>query len=98
VEQVAQARQLLAELAVGEVVVEEHSRRLVAPVSGGGSTLVEVLRRLDAAGLTVLDVALRRPTLDDVFLSLTGHAAEDDAAAAAAGAAGSARITKEPAR
>jgi ABC-2 type transport system ATP-binding protein len=53
---------LLAELAVGEVVVEEHSRRLVAPVSGGGSTLVEVLRRLDAAGLTVLDVALRRPT------------------------------------
>jgi ABC-2 type transport system ATP-binding protein len=98
VEQVAQARQLLAELAVGEVVVEEHSRRLVAPVSGGGSTLVEVLRRLDAAGLTVLDVALRRPTLDDVFLSLTGHAAEDDAAAAAAGATGSARITKEPAR
>ena len=97
VEQVETARGLLAELAVGEVVVEEHSRRLVAPVSGGGQTLVEVLRRLDAAGLTVLDVALRRPTLDDVFLSLTGHAAEDDAAAEAA-AAGSAPLVKEPAR
>jgi ABC-2 type transport system ATP-binding protein len=77
--QVDPARALLAELAVGEVVVEQHSRRLVAPVSGGGQVLVEVLRRLDGAGLTVLDVALRRPTLDDVFLTLTGHAAEDTA-------------------
>ncbi len=84
-EQVEPARSVLAELATGEVVVEHHTRRLTAPVSGGGQTLVEVLRRLDAAGLTVLDVALRRPTLDDVFLSLTGHAAEAlDAASASA--------------
>jgi ABC-2 type transport system ATP-binding protein len=87
-EQVEPARSVLLELAVGEVVVEHHTRRLTAPVSGGGQTLVEVLRRLDAAGLTVLDVALRRPTLDDVFLSLTGHAADAidvlDAAAAPA--------------
>jgi ABC-2 type transport system ATP-binding protein len=76
VEQVGTARALLAELAVGDVVVEQHTRKLVAPVSGGGQTLVEVLRRLDTAGVRVLDVALRRPTLDDVFLSLTGHAAE----------------------
>jgi ABC-2 type transport system ATP-binding protein len=40
--------------------------------------LVEVLRRLDTAGVQVLDVALRRPTLDDVFLSLTGHATASD--------------------
>ena len=40
---------------------------------GGGKTLVEALSRLDAEQVTVLDVALRRPTLDDVFLSLTGH-------------------------
>ena len=39
--------------------------------------LADALRRLDGAGITVLDVGLRRPTLDDVFLSLTGHAAEE---------------------
>jgi ABC-2 type transport system ATP-binding protein len=41
------------------------------------------LRLLDGAGISVLDVALRRPTLDDVFLTLTGHAAETDTAAPA---------------
>jgi ABC-2 type transport system ATP-binding protein len=84
VEQLEPARTVLAEVAAGEIVVEQHTRRLTAPVSGGGQTLVEVLRRLDAAHLTVLDVALRRPTLDDVFLSLTGHAADDAATAAPA--------------
>ena len=37
----------------------------------------QALRRLDVEGVTVLDVGLHRPTLDDVFLSLTGHATED---------------------
>jgi len=70
---VAAAREVLGRLAVGEVAVEEQSRRLTAPVTGGGPTLVEALRQLDAAGVTVLDVGLRRPTLDDVFMTLTGH-------------------------
>jgi ABC-2 type transport system ATP-binding protein len=74
------ARDVLGRLAVGEVVVEEHTRTLTAPVTGGGSALIDALRGLDSARVTVLDVALRRPTLDDVFLSLTGHAAEDAAA------------------
>ena len=72
------ARAVLAERAAGPVVVDEHSRRLTAPVSGGAGVLVDTLRRLDAEAITVLDVALRRPTLDDVFLSLTGHASSDD--------------------
>jgi ABC-2 type transport system ATP-binding protein len=80
-DELAPARTSLSALAVGEVVVEEHTRRLTAPVSGGGAVLVEVLRRLDGAGIGVLDVALRRPTLDDVFLSLTGHAAQETAPA-----------------
>ena len=67
------ARAVLAEVASGDVLVEEHTRRLTAPVTGGGKVLVEALARLDAAGIDVLDVALRRPTLDDVFLTLTGH-------------------------
>jgi ABC-2 type transport system ATP-binding protein len=42
-------------------------------------TIVEAVRRLDQAGVDVDDIALRRPTLDDVFLTLTGHAAEERA-------------------
>jgi ABC-2 type transport system ATP-binding protein len=71
-----QARALLGELSVGEVVVEEHSRTLTAPVQGGAGALMAALRSLDAAGVEVLDVGLRRPTLDDVFLTLTGRTAE----------------------
>ncbi len=70
------ARQVLAGLSVGDVQVEQGSRRLVAPVSGGAGVLLEALRQLDAAGVAILDVGLRRPTLDDVFLSLTGQPAE----------------------
>jgi ABC-2 type transport system ATP-binding protein len=40
--------------------------------------MLEALRSLDAAGIHLDDIALRRPTLDDVFLSLTGHVAEND--------------------
>ena len=76
-DQLAQARHELADLADGAVSVDEHSRRLTAPVRGGAGVLTEALRRFAAAGIDVLDVALRRPTLDDVFLTLTGHAAEE---------------------
>ena len=76
-EELAVAERVLAELAIGAVKVHDHTRRVTAPVSGGSGVLVEALRRLDAARVTVLDVALRRPTLDDVFLTLTGHAAEE---------------------
>ncbi len=52
-----------------------------------GGTIVEAVRRLSAAGVGVDDLALRRPTLDDVFLSLTGHAVEERAEEAEAEAA-----------
>ncbi len=47
--------------------------------SGGSSVLIDAVRRLDAAGVTVDDLALRRPSLDDVFMALTGHVAEEAA-------------------
>jgi len=50
---------------------------LLAAVSRRDGTVAEALRRLDDGGVDVADLALRRPTLDDVFLTLTGHAAED---------------------
>ena len=52
-----------------------------APVSGGSTVLVDAIRALDARDVAVSDLQLRRPTLDDVFMTLTGHAAEDDAPA-----------------
>ena len=82
--QIAPARQALAGLTGSEVGVEEHTRTLTAPVSGGVGMLVDALRALDAADVAVLDAGIRRPTLDDVFLTLTGHGAEDDDKAGAA--------------
>ena len=71
----APARAVLDQVASGVVLVEEHSRTLTAPVTGGAGSLMAALRRLDTERVNVLDVGLRRPTLDDVFLALTGHAA-----------------------
>ena len=62
-------------VASGEVNVDE--RRLSAPVSNGSTSLIDVVRAFDAAGIKLDDIALRRPTLDDVFLTLTGHVAEE---------------------
>jgi ABC-2 type transport system ATP-binding protein len=47
-------------------------------VEGGPASAAEALRRLDAAGVTLSGLTLREPSLDDVFLSLTGHKAEDE--------------------
>ncbi|MCF2528197.1 ATP-binding cassette domain-containing protein [Yinghuangia soli] len=59
------------------VSVDKHTRRLTIPVQGGAKLLAEVIRELDARGIEIDDIGLRRPTLDDVFISLTGHHAED---------------------
>jgi ABC-2 type transport system ATP-binding protein len=47
-------------------------------VTRRGGAIVEAVHRLEEAGVGVDDIALRRPTLDDVFLALTGHAAEEE--------------------
>ncbi len=72
------AHEVLSHLAVGEIQIDEHGRELTIPISGGAQVLTRALRELDAAGVEVQDVGLRRPTLDDVFLSLTGHKAEEE--------------------
>ena len=68
------AKRVLARFSAGELYVD--GRSLTAPISGGAQTLIESLRALDLEGIRLSDVGLRRPTLDDVFLSLTGHVAE----------------------
>jgi ABC-2 type transport system ATP-binding protein len=76
-EQLGLAAELLGPLAQAEPQRDEQTRRLSLPVTGGTETLAEALRRLADTSVEVLDVGLRRPDLDDVFLTLTGHAAED---------------------
>jgi ABC-2 type transport system ATP-binding protein len=71
------ARDLLEPLGVGKAGLDEGRRTLLMPISGGAQVLTEALRVLDDAGIVIDDVGLRRPTLDDVFLSLTGRSAED---------------------
>ncbi|MGW2562487.1 ATP-binding cassette domain-containing protein [Streptomyces sp. NPDC001514] len=75
-DEIAPAREVLAGFGKGEVTVEDHTRMLTVPVTGGAKLLAEVIRELDTRGVEIDDIGLRRPTLDDVFLSLTGHAAE----------------------
>jgi ABC-2 type transport system ATP-binding protein len=55
-------------------------RTISAPVTTGSVALMEALRALDEAKIHPLDIALKRPSLDDVFLSLTGHVAEETVA------------------
>ncbi|WP_153397619.1 ATP-binding cassette domain-containing protein [Ornithinicoccus halotolerans] len=59
-------------------LVDPDRRRVIVPVEQQLDALAEVARRLQAAGVEVEDVGLRRPTLDEVFLRLTGHPAEDE--------------------
>ena len=77
---VAEAAVALEPVADGPVIIDELERKVSAPVTGGSTLLVDAVRALDEVGAPIADIVLRRPTLDDVFLSLTGHAAEDEMA------------------
>jgi ABC-2 type transport system ATP-binding protein len=66
----------MAGLGLAAPSVEDRDRRITLPVDGGSDDLVALLRRLDAGDIAVAEIGLRRPTLDDVFMRLTGHAAE----------------------
>ncbi|MFK0097239.1 ATP-binding cassette domain-containing protein [Streptomyces sp. NPDC091040] len=77
-EQIEPARTVLTRLGKGETTVLPNMRKLTVPVDGGAKLLAEVIRDLDAQGVEIDDIGLRRPTLDDVFISLTGHAAEQE--------------------
>ena len=73
--------EIVAKVSGDKVSLDEALRQISAPVSTGATALIEVLRALDTAGIHPLDVGLKRPSLDDVFMSLTGHVAEEVVAA-----------------
>jgi ABC-2 type transport system ATP-binding protein len=69
----------IAEIGESEPNVDEETGVIKLGIGGRSSdALVEAVRSLDGAGVQTRGLALRRPSLDDVFLALTGHAAEDD--------------------
>jgi ABC-2 type transport system ATP-binding protein len=59
------------------VNIDEHTRKLAIATNGGANLLMQVMRDLAEATIDIDDIGLHRPTLDDVFLALTGHVAEE---------------------
>lgn len=66
--------QVIRPYSSGDIQINPDQRQLVVPVTQGTQLLTSIIRDLDAAHIAVDDLALRRPTLDDVFLALTGRA------------------------
>jgi len=77
-DQIGAAANALAGIGAGEAKVDKETGDIQIPVGTQGTkTLTDAVRRLDDARVDVRDIALRRPSLDDVFLALTGHTAEE---------------------
>ena len=79
-EYVAAVTEIVAKVSGGAVNVDESMRQISAPVTTGSKALIEAAKMLDEKGIHPLDIGLKRPSLDDVFLSLTGHVAEEKVA------------------
>jgi ABC-2 type transport system ATP-binding protein len=69
--------QALRDAGAGDPTVDEHDGTVVLAAPDGATTLTVALRSLETAGITPQDAALRKPTLDEVFLTLTGHQASE---------------------
>ncbi len=82
--QLAAAAAVVATVATGEPEVDREARRISAPVAQRVAALTEAVGALADASVEIDDISLRRPTLDDVFLRLTGHRAEPPPGGAAA--------------
>jgi ABC-2 type transport system ATP-binding protein len=71
------AVQALRPYSSGAIQIDGERRHLAVPVTNGAERLAVIVRDLDGAQIALADLALRRPTLDDVFLTLTGHAVSE---------------------
>jgi ABC-2 type transport system ATP-binding protein len=69
---------LLGDVGSEPATIDRNARRVSVPVGNGAGSLVDAVRRLDEAQIRVVDITLRRPSLDDVFLALTGHTTDTD--------------------
>jgi len=73
---VSKAAIAIAEFGSAPAITEDLTKTILLPVAGGSTAIVNIVRKLDENKISIADIALRRPTLDDVFLSLTGHVTE----------------------
>jgi ABC-2 type transport system ATP-binding protein len=76
IEEIAQLdriAQLIAPIGKTAPQVDTLTNTLILPVAKGTQSMVEVIRALDGSGVELVDIRLARPTLDDVFLQLTGN-------------------------
>ncbi len=70
------ASDALNDLAPGKILSSPDTGNISLPADAGSGLLSEVVRRMDAAGIILVDLSLKQPTLDDVFLAITGRTAE----------------------
>jgi len=80
-EEITTVTAILEAIGTDRPTVDEETLRVTVPVTNGPTALIEAVRKLDGAGIAPTDIGIRRPTLDDVFLQLTGHQAEDHSTA-----------------
>jgi ABC-2 type transport system ATP-binding protein len=76
-ENMAVVKEIVAKVSGSAINVDEGLRQVSAPVTTGSKALIEAAKLLDEKGIHPLDIGLKRPSLDDVFLALTGHVAEE---------------------
>lgn len=76
-DRVEDALRVLNHIGDGQAKTDQTGRRVTVPVNGGTQSLLAAVRQLDEEGISLQDIGIRRPTLDDAFLSLTGRPAED---------------------
>jgi ABC-2 type transport system ATP-binding protein len=80
-DELSRAAEIVGRVCEAEVELDRENSRVSAPVRRRVATLTKVVRALDDAGIEAEDIALRQSTLDEVFLRLTGHRAEEEVAA-----------------
>jgi ABC-2 type transport system ATP-binding protein len=73
-----EAVEVLRELGKENVYGDPETGEVSLPAMGGASILADVVRRMDAAGIILAELGLKQPTLDDVFLAITGHTTEQE--------------------
>jgi ABC-2 type transport system ATP-binding protein len=87
--QLDSAARILAGMLQATPTIDRHARKVSVPVAGGTQILLDVVRALDSGGVAISDLSFHRPTLDDVFMTLTGRSVEvEDVVAATAGRRG----------
>ena len=76
-EKLGEVRRIVEQIASSGATEDIQMHKISVAAPHGTSTLIEAVRQLDTVGIHPLDIALKRPSLDDVFLALTGHVAEE---------------------